>query len=128
LRVGDLAIKNAAGSKYMADGVFELGTCNPPVKVSSAMGGLGSGAQRIISGPRGPFSKTKNRHELAADFQTSLSVFHSRFPRMKIPSKPMTKCPTNSKPQKNHPRNSRRGHPWWSTQMTAATSASSGGL
>jgi hypothetical protein len=31
-RVGDLAIKNAAGSKYMAGGVVELGTCNPPVK------------------------------------------------------------------------------------------------
>jgi len=24
-----LAVKNAAGSKYMAGGVFELGTCNP---------------------------------------------------------------------------------------------------
>jgi len=36
--IGDLAIKNAAGSKYMAGGVFELGTSNPPGESSSGDG------------------------------------------------------------------------------------------
>jgi len=59
-----LAIKNAAGSKYMAGGVFELGPAIPSERF------VGDGRIRFKSaandfGPAHPFSKTENRLEIS---------------------------------------------------------------